>query len=409
MKKAFTIIFSFFSLMLNAQKWELVVDENITDIASFGETLYIVGSQGSSSNRGEVFFGVSHDGGLTWSKVILNPYITVQGGPISVGFFNDKEGIIGIKGSYTKQYLKTVDGGLTWEVFTPNLPEDCFVPQPFDFTRVNESVGIISQFQSGNYLITRDRGNTWSCNRSFTTSWLPNFTGSDQTVFFNFDEDGLYKTSDGGVTWSLVLEKWGLRTYEMHDKQIGYAISENDRNIDSNDYILYRTQDGWNNVETHSFSIDSDWYVHSIAPVDSENLFIFAADDIYHSTDGGISFSFLQSLNGEPYKIKKINNQWYATGRGLVKYNPNGVVTSTSGHILPPSRIFPNPVTNSRIELNADFFDRYEIFTLSGVLVEEGRIDQREILLSPSLNGAYILKIQDRSQSREKTFRIIFE
>jgi hypothetical protein len=164
-----TIIFISSSFPIQAQKWGLISEDRIADIATFGEKLYPIGYQGNYDNI-ESFIAISHDGGANWNKVILNPYITVDGTPICVGFFNANDGIIGIKGSNSKEYLITKDGGLTWEAFTPILSSDCIIPQPYDFVAVNESIGIITQFQSGNYIMTTDGGDTWTCETQFTTS-----------------------------------------------------------------------------------------------------------------------------------------------------------------------------------------------------------------------------------------------
>ena len=69
---------------------------------------------------GTSFFASSDDEGESWNEIILNQEINVdQGIPIAVGFFNAEVGLIGIKGSFTQAYLKTEDGGLTWEKLYP--------------------------------------------------------------------------------------------------------------------------------------------------------------------------------------------------------------------------------------------------------------------------------------------------
>ncbi len=387
-----------------AQSWE-VLNQDFTyvyDIAKQDDKLYITGLK-----NGDFIFATSIDDGLTWNETILNQKISVeQGLPISVGFFSEKEGIIGIKGNTTQEYLKTKDGGLSWELFVPNFIEVTDNnPQPYDMVVINDSTAIILQFQSGNYIITQNKGESWLFEKTFTTSWSPKFTAFKQNTFYNFDTRGLFKSLDGGTTWAKTLNVSGLSTYNMYDVNVGFAISEYHSESNSTP-VLYKTNDSWNVVDSNPIPTLKEKLIIGIAPISANELFFFEAQNIYYSSDAGETVSFFQALDFEPISIKNIDNKWYATGRGLARFNSLGIVNGVSDIIQTRNlSIYPNPINDSKIRLTTNEFTSFDLFTLNGKLIETGFINNSEIKISPAIKGLHILKV--KNDFLQKTFKVL--
>lgn len=408
MKSFYILAFIFISLSGHAQSWEILNEDYtyVYDITSHGSLLHMTGLK-----DGHFIFASSDNHGDTWHEVILDHQITLELGiPISVGFFNDQEGMIGIKGNFTQAYLKTEDGGKTWHAFTLNLGQDCdYIPQPFKIVIVNDSTAIVSQFQSGNFIISHDGGHSWECNYDFTTSWLPKITALNDQLFFNFDSRGLYQSEDGGSTWVTVVDTNDLTTYTMIDEQTGFAASAYYQDPVSNP-ALYFTNDSWNTFVTTPLEALNDKLINSIVPISAEEIFFFEADHIHYTPDAGQTVTFHQELGFEPISAIHINGEWYVTGRGLARYNPDGNVNSSDDPgLYEGTLLYPNPVTNSRIQLTDPAFTEYRMFNLYGQLVEEGLINDGRIILKSSVRGIHLLSVQGGNQAVLKTARILIE
>lgn len=410
MKNTFVILFSFLSIFIYGQKWEVVSEDYIVDISGNENTLYSVGYQSNNGNV-DYFFGVSIDGGNTWEKRIINQYINVDGDPISVGFFNANEGIIGIKGSNTKEYLRTSDGGLTWESFIPLV--NGILYQPYEIIILNQSTAIIIAFQSGNYIITYDKGATWSCECQFSTSWAPNLETINNSVFFNYDLNGIYKTTDSGSNWSVSLDNRDISAFSMESAEKGYAIIPRD-SIDSNGNtftlpFLHKTADSWASSEAIPLMLLKDKHVAAFTFVNSQEFYFFNNENIYYSLDGGHTLELLQTINFDAFRIKKIQNNIYATGRGLVQYNPDGVATTISENEEQEkeSVIYPNPITKNQVNLNTDKYTSYTLYDLSGRYIKSGPIVNRTIDLKSFGKQFYFLSLKDSNDNPIKTFKIV--
>lgn len=406
MKPTFILALVLISFSANSQSWEEIKTDytSVYDISNHANKLFLTGRKG-----GNFIFSYSNDNGATWNEKVLDDYISVElGVPITVGFFNADVGIIGIKGNLSKEYLKTEDGGLTWESYNLNLGIQCdYVPQPWGITIVNNTTAIIQHFQSGNFIITYDSGNSWECSFGFTTSWLPKIAVLNSNTYLNFDNSGLYKSTDEGQTWLTILEIEDISTYSMYNENAGFAVSAYYKSVNS-DPELYVTSDGWTTFVTTVLPELNDKLITAIAPVTSEELFFFEAENIYYSSNAGQSVSFFQELSFEPTLLKNVNGEWYATGRGLAKYNPDGVVTGIDKlSQLDDISLFPNPVTNSMIELNTSTFFSYQLLNVNGKLIEEGIIDNGRISIKSEVKGMHYLRIKNKNQSKEKSFKIL--
>ena len=153
------------------------------------------------------YFYKTADGGQTWTQQSLpaapgmqNTDLSIDTGPI---FFNSSDGILPVRFTGETQrtgFYATHDGGTSWVFVT-------FVPGSGTVDFVSPSDGF---FWTGEqFFVTADRAQTWmgvSPNLSFGdtfagmdfvntyTGWVWTNDGTGQY--------GLYKTTDGGATWS---------------------------------------------------------------------------------------------------------------------------------------------------------------------------------------------------------------
>ena len=148
----------------------------------------------------------TNDGGQTWAPQTIpaapsmqNTEVLIDSGPI---FTSPSDGIMPIRftgETYRTGFYATQDGGVNWEFVT-------FMPGAGTVDFVSPSVGF---FWTGEqFFVTEDGAQTWTTINS-NVLFGDMFAGVDfvntRTGWaWTYDQDGqygLYKTTDGGVTW----------------------------------------------------------------------------------------------------------------------------------------------------------------------------------------------------------------
>ncbi|PCH98412.1 MAG: hypothetical protein COB85_01585 [Bacteroidetes bacterium] len=208
--------------------------------------IYVVSRDLSLSvpNKSKIF--KSNDDGATW--IDLTPDTTNIGMGFAVVYFVDA--LVGYWGIADKLY-KTVDGGVNWA--EPNLPLGYYI-QSIHFNDANN--GVLGTWDGtfaylGGVLSTNDGGITW---RDTTFGTGSSTVGTVKQTSENVTYAGtagwgsngslLFKTTDNGTTWTEVsipdtLSNTMLRTFDFIDDNAGFIVEE------SNDTTyLYKTVDG---------------------------------------------------------------------------------------------------------------------------------------------------------------------
>jgi photosystem II stability/assembly factor-like uncharacterized protein len=240
-----------------------------------------------------------------------------------------------------------------------------------------------------------------------------------------------FRTSDGGVTWSVIDKPVGF--FSFVDTTIGFAYGG--RNIESwNDGIyLLRTHDGgisWDSV----FIPDSTFFINGISAtgisfVDSLNGWIFG-DTFYqggtsaiiiHTTDGGISWMLesigLASYIGAEIMLDKYHG-WVVTHDGSVL--GYGLLTSVSDRAEEHAREFvleqnyPNPFNSTTVieyrvladnNVQLSVYDR--LGRRTGILVDQWQQEgtYRVVLDARDLSsGSYFYWLKSGETSETKQF-----
>ncbi len=167
---------------------------------------------GSIPVDGYVYLYITQDGGATWSETNLAlpaGYEAAQTGNYAPLFFSATEGILPVNmvlpadPGIATVFFVTRDGGLTW---TPGqaIPSG----RPASIYSVNDIVA----WGGGSFYISHDGGQSWGSvtpDTDFTdllsdVQFVNANTGWALTTHDGVDTS-LYKTDDGGATWSLLI------------------------------------------------------------------------------------------------------------------------------------------------------------------------------------------------------------
>jgi len=212
----------------------------------------------------------STDGGFNWTQTLVG----VGGLPVNwnVSFFDDQTGAIVGQGGY---FFKTTDGGLTWTPMNSGIGGVEF----HDLEMFDDSTGL-AVGDNGYYLRTTNGGNFWSVGRLQVTGItldrdesLQALSIVDQDFAVAAGNNGVvYKTFDRGATW----------------ESIGYPILPDDYYITDVKFI------------NHDIG-----YVSGTRP--------FVAILAYRTTDGGQSWTALDSLPSHYVDFVDANHGWLAT------------------------------------------------------------------------------------------------
>jgi photosystem II stability/assembly factor-like uncharacterized protein len=176
--------------------------------------------------QGSTQLGITADGGLTWSlKPIVSGYgFTFQFLTASTGYYND----------YNKGIYKTTDTGTTWKLVYDGTGKG----PNFIFNFTDSSTGFVMVSDQINK--TNDAGNSWQLlasnvtDTSFKSFYKMQFVDTLNGYFGS--PIGLFKTSDGGKSWTNSLPRQS--TYmipRFFDKNNGFCLAAN---------TIYKTTDG---------------------------------------------------------------------------------------------------------------------------------------------------------------------
>ena len=390
MKHFFLIVFFIGIMNLSAQEWT-----NISPFPASG--LKINGnfiseeegwvSQGGSLVTDQVYH--TEDGGESWE--IVYSLEDSQEFFISLQMTDNQNGWATKRYNNDTSYLKTTDGGYSWEDMTEYMPylndiSQCyFINHDIGFSEGYDSLTLANQIYK-----TIDGGYNWHLTET-PTLYDPysNLINYSVNKFFFLDENNGWaacsafmgaglslSTSDGGESWEVGICVGGPDLFDIHfinpdyGGAVGYSwggyvyITENNFQT-----ILYSHAD-MHGLETICFQNDSTIWITG------------TSGTIYRSTDGGATFETFQVTDASFHKIQFFGNTGYIFGmqNALLKFvdpaSAEEPELSIAGYQLAN---FPNPFsseTTISFSLTTNLHEkaRIEIFNIKGQLVENLQI-----------------------------------
>ncbi len=292
------------------------------------------------------YFGASHggvwkteDAGAVWRNVSDGFFKTAAVGAIDVSRSNRSVVYVGMGESCPRQDVtpgdgvyKSTDGGETWTHvgleetlhiakirIHPNNPDIVYVAAVGDEFGPNPERGVYR---------TKDGGETWQrvlYKNEQTGAWdlsmdptNPNVLYASLNTFLRPPWDnisggpdsGLYKSTDGGDTWTELTHNPGLPTGVVG--RIGVSVSPARPSrvwamIEADDGALFRSDDSgetWQRiVERRDWQRDASSYMHVVADTQDPDTVYVQSYRFWKSTDAGSTFTSLPMPHGDHHAM----------------------------------------------------------------------------------------------------------
>lgn len=208
---------------------------------------------------------------------------------------------------------KSTTGGNSWIPLTDGMPQIGVSSIVIDPTATN-TIYILTGDCDGNntysigVLKSTDGGNTWystglDWTNSYVTAYKLVMHPSDHNTLYVASTEGLQKTTDGGVSWSVAMNTGGT-TYSFLD--IEFKPGAPNTMYVSNFYNVYKTTDGglnWNILSTGLPTDVATRILLAVSPANPEYLYVLYGSKsipvtgeyggLYRSTNSGQTFSLM--------------------------------------------------------------------------------------------------------------------
>jgi photosystem II stability/assembly factor-like uncharacterized protein len=299
------------------------------------------------------------DGGANWDTIWRDKTLENYSTLTSVFFTDENNGYVA--GSYLGNgfILKTIDGGANWNKLTSRVCNSLY----FTDDSTGYSVESISYISNGvvNYsgIISKtiDGGLTWDplklevidLNSVFFTDINTGYAVGSKSYHNSkggISYDGIIlKTIDGGLTWDPVCLAGGnFSSIHFPDANTGYVI----------DYSgMFKTADGgatWTNLLLYDYSINTYYYLNSLYFTNANTGYaVGRSGTIIKTIDGGITWTKLSSrTTNDLFSIffPDANTGYAVGGRGTILKTTNGGGFPTAVENVPNESqftIYPNP------------------------------------------------------------------
>lgn len=251
-----------------------------------------------NATTGGTYLGISSDEGVSFTPKNFDP-------PFGYGIVNGLkyDSVNNITYSYARNLLKSTDSGETWTTIINN-----FGYRLYDVAFIDANTIYAVGFSGGNKRklnVSTNGGSTWNDiggnipSASFD-SWSVYFFNSSTGIVGGGDGTGslVYRTTNGGTSWTDVSSFFdGAGTNQLdvvdiqfQDTNVGYAVEGGGLTTGK----IYKTTDGgvtWSKIYDNDLASE---YIHKITLIQN-NLIYFSTSQgaLLRTTDGGSSFERL--------------------------------------------------------------------------------------------------------------------
>lgn len=235
----------------------------------------------SSTYRGNGIIIKTINGGESWAPIWED---TEERGIETMSFPSIQVGYVA---GWNEYIAKTTDGGSIWTELNPTVEEVLYYSSIYFKADLNGVVAAILNSGDSKIYITSDGGSTWQTGTGLAAVPFDIEYASGDTYFLVTNKGHIQRSIDNGLTWNTVFTAPGGSLFSgisFYDGMNGYAVGESDASG------VYKTVDGgdtWTQVDvfgtTSGYAIwrDVEW-------IDANHIFIAGTPDvIYESTDGG--------------------------------------------------------------------------------------------------------------------------
>lgn len=173
---------------------------------------------------------ITEDGGMSWSLLFEAPSGTYIR---DFHFVNSLEGWV-VGGG--KLVMHTIDGGINWN-WQSHDTDNAVGVSFWSVYFLNDTTGWIlgdrGLFSKYNYIDEH-----WDFKFSILDGWLADLYFMDENVGFATSVNDIYKTSNGGNTWSKIFSIGGemFKKFEFLSQKIGFALGTRKSVIKTTDY-----------------------------------------------------------------------------------------------------------------------------------------------------------------------------
>ena len=344
------------------------------------------------------------DGGTTWQNMLQSFSFDAA----EVVFPNDTTGYV----SGYEKILKTTDCGLTWKAIKADGSGNWYKKLCFPTAELGFA-------ESWNYhgdtiFRTADGGQTWTA--VFTRPILYDIQMTDETIGY-LAGDSLFKTTDGGLSWQYL-------SMPINESVISLGFSDADTGL-----ILFwfgslcKTNDGGNSWETIELWYPFDYYNPFFCPIDGTHYYFCGWDPlapwgaIFYSDDGGYNWieqkrslfnrmDMVSDSIGYAISVPYEYSQYYY---GVYKTANGGFLVGIKDPEQEKDKKFvvlPNPVTDNLIIRSQESFTKGEIriYDVHGrLIINQSLLSNAETFI-PFLNfpdGMYFYSIHHDSKMLE--------
>jgi photosystem II stability/assembly factor-like uncharacterized protein len=359
----------------------------------------------------ENLLSFSVDGGLSWEAMNF-PDTLNQFNIIAMNFYAENEGVVfyrdwGFSGS-PALVLQTVDNGDTWKDITPDDAFGIAYPNAIQF--LNNEIGFIA-VGSGLFK-TNDGGESWTVATAPSYIRSIDFIDENNGVIGLFDGSfayigGMYCTSDGGATWQgtfLSSSHSVVNKVRMINENFVIAVPRSNffGSVDQLNEVYVSNDKGLSWLPIPYVELEEDQGLMAAA-FKNENEWKIGIGDweqskVYKTEDGGLTWNL--EIDLPDYALGGIclteTSEFLYGDYG--SYYMSTIPTSTNGVINNQVKAFPNPVRSGN-PLQFSVEDDYQVISiinLSGQLVFEQNLDASNSIIVPELkSGIYSVSLKN--------------
>lgn len=317
---------------------------------------------------------------------------------------------IGVFGGYGGQVYYTNNGGDSWIKGTTGLKEEgTFSPSYiFDLGKVGNKLyatGIDGDSLKGFFMTSADNGATWIRSEVLLSAVTTNCYFVNDTVGYlaarSFSGGSLYKTEDGGKSWTIVLTSSDQITSVKVANKYAYAVDAAGK--------IYKSANNGNNWDTES--LDSRPTLYSVAAISDSVVIVCGANSsLYISENYGKTWSkpAIVPADQEFWDAKVFGNSLYFAGSGGKVFKGTITITNVSNEENPTEETLTLATSKSEVKFNLSTANpmSLNLFDLSGR--EITNVNFENGILRNQKSGVYAYKV--KSQSGKEFFgKLIIE